>query len=317
MKEYNFIIDENLVGKRIDQFLAEFTDFSRSRIQSLIKLDKVFVNSKINSIANYITKIDDQIRIEIPPSVEAKIEPKEILLDILYEDEHLLVINKQAGLTVHPGIGNYSDTLVNALMHHCKNNLSGINGEQRPGIVHRLDRDTTGLMVVAKDDISHISLSRQIESRELKRIYKALVWGIIIPMSGSVTANIDRSKQDRTKMRIVKSGGKSATTHYKTIKIFKDSNISLVECQLETGRTHQIRVHMSHIKHSILGDQIYGNNSRKLYKYIDDSKIDILSNFKRQALHSCYISFIHPHSKELLEFQADLPEDLKQLVESL
>jgi 23S rRNA pseudouridine1911/1915/1917 synthase len=314
MQDYKFIIDENLVGKRVDQFLADSTEFSRSRVQNLIKSSNLYINDKINSTSKYILKIDDKIQLNVPDPVKSDIRAQERELDIIYEDDHLLVINKQADFTVHPGIGNYDNTLVNALLHHCKDNLSGINGEQRPGIVHRLDRDTTGLMVVAKNDIAHISLSEQIQSRNLKRIYKALVWGLVIPTNGMIDANIDRSRQDRTRMKVVKFGGKTAITHYKTIKIFPLCSISLIECQLETGRTHQIRVHLSHKGNSIVGDQTYGNNSRKLGQNSDQIT---LNNFKRQALHSSYISFTHPVSYEIMEFETDLPEDFQELIESL
>jgi 23S rRNA pseudouridine1911/1915/1917 synthase len=317
MKEYNFIIDENLVGKRVDQFLSEMTDLSRSRIQGLIKSSNVTVNNQIQTSTKYLVKNSDQINLNIPEIVESTIKPTNRELDIVYEDDHLLVINKQANFTVHPGIGNHDDTMVNALLYHCKDNLSGINGEQRPGIVHRLDRDTTGLMVVAKNDIAHISLSEQIQSRELKRVYHALVWGFVTPTNATIDANIDRSRQDRTRMKVVKNTGKTAITHYRTMKIFPQYNMTLVECRLETGRTHQIRVHMSHKGHSIVGDQLYGNNSRKSYKYLDEAKNHLVDSFKRQALHSFYISFIHPATHERLEFHVDLPEDFKNLVDNL
>lgn len=317
MKEYNFIIDENLVGKRIDQFLSEATELSRSRIQNLIKSSNVLINDQINVSTKYIIKNLDKIYLNIPEPVESTIKPKDRELNIVYEDEYLLVINKQANFTVHPGIGNHDDTLVNALLYHCQGNLSGINGEQRPGIVHRLDRDTTGLMVVAKNDIAHISLSEQIQSRALKRIYKALVWGLVIPTNGIIDANIERSRQDRTKMRVVKTTGKNAITHYKTLKVFPSYNMSLIQCQLETGRTHQIRVHMSHKGNSIVGDQVYGNNSRKLYKYVDEAKNQVIDSFRRQALHSSHISFIHPITEEIIEFEADFPEDFKKLLDHL
>jgi 23S rRNA pseudouridine1911/1915/1917 synthase len=317
MTEYSFIVDENLVGKRVDQFLAEVSEFSRSRIQNLIKSSNLSINGEINSSSKYIVKINDVVHLNIPDPVESTLKARDRELDIVYEDEDLIVLNKQSDFTVHPGIGNYDDTLVNALLHHCKGSLSGINGEQRPGIVHRLDRDTTGLMVIAKNDDAHISLSEQIQNRSLKRMYKALVWGFVIPTNGTIDANIDRSHQDRTRMKVVKNSGKNAITHYRTIQIYSNYNISLVECQLETGRTHQIRVHMSHKGNSIVGDQVYGNNSRKLFKNIDDFMMDLLSNFKRQALHSYYISFTHPKTYERLEFEVGLPQDFQNLIDNL
>ncbi len=314
MQDYKFIIDENLLGKRVDQFLADSTELSRSRVQNLIKSSNLYINDQVNCSPKHILKAGDIIHLEVPDPIESSIKPKNRPIDIIYEDDHLLVINKQADFTVHPGIGNHDDTLVNALLYHCKDNLSGINGEQRPGIVHRLDRDTTGLMVVAKNDIAHISLSEQLQNRTLKRIYKALVWGLVIPTNGMIDSNIDRSRQDRTRMQVVKHGGKIAITHYKTIKIFSPYNISLIECQLETGRTHQIRVHMSHKGNSIVGDQTYGNNSRKLADHKEQS---ILNNFKRQALHSSYICFTHPVTYKIIELEADLPEDFQKLIDSL
>lgn len=255
----------------------------------------------------------DEITISAPPPIDTTMRPCDIALNIVYEDEHLLVIDKQTGLTVHPGAGQHSDTLANALIKHCGDSLSAIGGVSRPGIVHRLDRDTSGLMVVAKNDFAHVSLAEQIVSRQLKRVYKAIVWGSITPPSGTISANLDRSRRDRTMIQVVKTGGKVATTHYKTLEIYP--YVSLVECRLDTGRTHQIRVHMNHIGHSIFGDPVYGSHARKLNQYYKDNKV--LEEFKRQALHSCYIEFIHPAIGELMSFTSELPEDMAQIGEIL
>lgn len=316
MKNYNYQIPVNLEGMRLDKALCELClNVSRSRIQKAIKDCHIKVNMQIINDSATKVKENDIIDVSILESATLEMTSANINLDIMYEDDDLIVINKPVGLTVHPGAGNHQDTLVNALLHHSKS-LSNIGGEERPGIVHRLDKDTSGLMVVAKNNDAHVSLSSQIETRSLVRKYKALVWGIINPATGTIKANIGRNKIARQKMSVMKVGGKTALTHYRTEAIFLNGLISLVECTLETGRTHQIRVHLSHIKHSVVGDQTYGNNSRKVQALPQELQ-ESFKNFKHQALHSYYIAFSHPVTSHILEFTADFPEDIKRLIESL
>jgi 23S rRNA pseudouridine1911/1915/1917 synthase len=314
MQKHHFTTPENLHGSRLDKAASELSGMTRSRIQQLIKSGDVTVNGKLMDGAKTINT-GDEIMVNIPPPVDTTMRPSNIPLNVVYEDDHLLVINKQAGLTVHPGAGQHTDTMANALLTHCGDSLSGIGGVTRPGIVHRLDRDTSGLMIVAKNDVAHVSLSEQIASRELKRVYQAIVWGVPIPHSGTIDANLDRNVRDRTLMRVVKTGGKTAITHYKVLKILGAT--SLVECRLETGRTHQIRVHMSHIAHSIFGDQSYGHNARKIAQNYKGEVGEELKLFKRQALHSCFIEFTHPVTEETMSFSAEMPEDMQNIAKKL
>ena len=314
MKHYKLIITENLVGMRIDKInTLIFEDLTRSRLQQLVKSGCVTLNDATIDSGSVLLKFGDVVNVIVPDPVSTDMKEADIAINVVYEDNDLLVINKQAGLTVHPGAGNHNDTMANALLKHCKGNLSGIGGVMRPGIVHRLDRDTSGLMVVAKNDVAHVSLSEQISSRALKRVYQAIVWDTPVPHSGVISTLIDRSRHDRTRMQVVNRGGKEAITHYKVLEIYKHT--SLVECRLETGRTHQIRVHMSHIGNSIVGDQAYGHNDRKIQKYYknDAKTIEILQDFKRQALHSCYIEFTHPSSGKTMDFSASFPEDIEMV----
>jgi len=320
MPKYNFPIPENLHGFRLDKAVATICkrlslDISRGQVGQAIKEQKLLVNGVIISNLSASVKENDEIEFLIPEEAPKEILPANIPLDIIYEDDDLIVLNKSASMTAHPGAGNYKDTLVNALLYHTQQ-LSDIGGPLRPGIVHRLDKNTSGLMVVAKNNTSHENLSAQIESRSLKRKYKALVWGMIRPQDGIIRHQMARSKLDRKKMTTVKSGGKVAVTHYKTLELFKSGMFSLVECQLETGRTHQIRVHLSHIGHSVFGDQTYGNNRRKIEGCQDNLRTE-LSKFDHQALHSFYISFIHPSSGLLMEFEKELPIDYNGLLEFL
>lgn len=314
MQKHHFTIPEHLHGSRLDKAASELSNMTRSRVQQLIKSGDVLVNGSAREGAKPVIT-GDEIIVNVPPPVDTTMRPSDLPLDIVYEDDDLLVINKQAGLTVHPGAGQHTDTMANALLTHCGDSLSGIGGVTRPGIVHRLDRDTSGLMMVAKNDVAHVSLSEQIASRDLKRVYHAIVWGTIIPHSGTITTNIDRSLRDRTLMQVVKNGGKVATTHYKTLKILGEA--SLVECRLETGRTHQIRVHMSHVGHSVLGDQSYGHNARKLAQCYKGEVGEELKLFKRQALHSQYIEFTHPVTGKTMSFTSELPEDMQNIARKL
>jgi len=308
-----YLVPEILNSTRLDKALSQLLEHvSRNQIQKAIKSSCVQVNEVIISDPDVLVKENDVILFSFKEPEELKIAAANIELDIIYEDDDLIVINKAAGMTVHPGAGHYNDTLVNALLHHTKN-LSDIGSSERPGIVHRLDKDTTGLMVVAKNNKAHMLLAHQIEQRQVVRKYKALVWGVINPLEGVIKNNIGRSRSDRQKMTILKYGGKEAVTIYKTLELFYKGSISMVECRLSTGRTHQIRVQLSHLKHSVVGDQTYGNNDRKVAHSTPELKAK-LTDFKRQALHSWYLSFTHPTSNEIMEFSCDLPKDMKEII---
>jgi 23S rRNA pseudouridine1911/1915/1917 synthase len=306
------------VGERLDKFCSkQIPNLSRSRIKQLIETGHLAANESTIKDCSHYVKLDIVYTLDIPPPEPTDMLPADIKLDVVYEDEHLLVINKPAGLTVHPGAGHHQDTLANALLAYCGDSLSGIGGVSRPGIVHRLDKDTSGLLLVAKNDLAHQHLSQQIAERSLRRLYLAIVWGVPIPLSGIININIARSNLDRTKMKAVKEGGKSAITHYKVLKQLAGGNASLLECKLETGRTHQIRVHFSHIGHSIIGDQVYGHNQRKTSKIKNTEHRTTINQFKRQALHAKNIRFIHPARNEYLEFNVEPPEDFALLLNSL
>ncbi|WP_341789854.1 RluA family pseudouridine synthase [Rickettsia endosymbiont of Polydrusus tereticollis] len=306
-------IPPELNGFRLDKALSTLLNqVSRSQIQKAIKASCVQVNEVIISDSNVPVKENDVILFAFKEPEPVTMKAANLKLDIVYEDEDLIVINKEAGMTVHPGAGHYQDTLVNALLYHCKI-LSDIGSPERPGIVHRLDKDTSGLMVVAKNNFVHMTLANHIEKRQVVRKYKALVWGVINPLEGIIKNNIGRSRIDRQKMTILKYGGKEAITHYKTIELFFHGSISMVECKLNTGRTHQIRVQLSHLKHSVVGDQLYGNNDRKVNYSPPELKAKLI-NFKRQALHSWYLSFTHPVSGQFMEFSSDLPQDMKNII---
>lgn len=313
MPRYNLIIPENLHGQRVDKALFLLcNNASRNQIQKAIRNQKLILNNKIILSLSTRVRTNDKIDLVLIEEVQNEIVPMNIPLDILYEDDHLIVLNKSSSITVYPGVGNHKDTLVNALLYHTKT-LSNEGGDIRPGIVHRLDKNTSGLMVVAKNNTAHKSLASQIKSRFLKRKYYALVWGIIKPQHGIINQQIARSKINRIRMTTVKYGGKIAVTHYKTLEILKSGMFSLVECELETGRTHQIRVHLSHIGHSIIGDQTYGNNKRKITASPNFLR-ERLIQFNHQALHSFYISFAHPVSGKYLSFKKDLPESYNDLI---
>nr|WP_253308202.1 RluA family pseudouridine synthase [Rickettsia endosymbiont of Ceutorhynchus assimilis] len=308
-------VPPELSGSRLDKALSTLLNqVSRSQIQKAIKASCVQVNEVIISDSNVSVKENDVILFAFKEPEPVTMKALDLKLDIIYEDEDLIVINKAAGMTVHPGAGHYQDTLVNALLYHTRV-LSDIGSPERPGIVHRLDKDTSGLMVVAKNNFAHMHLANQIEKRQVVRKYKTLVWGVINPLEGIVKNNIGRSRVDRQKMTILKYGGKVAITHYKTIELFFNGFISMVECKLSTGRTHQIRVQLSNLKHSIVGDQLYGNNDRKV-NYSPPALQSKLLNFKRQALHSWYLSFTHPVSEEIVEFSSDLPQDMKEIIDN-
>lgn len=294
---YSYVVDANNSGQRVDKFLTEqLSIISRSKIQQLISIGQLRVNNQVISDRNYQVKLGDEISLSIPESSPTKMKPKNMHLDIIYEDEYLLVIDKPAGISVHPGAGNYDDTIVNVLLHYTKGKLSNLGGEDRPGIVHRLDKNTSGLMVVAKDDITHAYLSLALAKREIKRHYIALAFGLLETKSGKIETLIARSNKDRTKMEVSQNRGKYAITLYRVIDSYY-SQISLVECVLETGRTHQIRVHMAHIKHPLIGDQTYGRNLNFSLNHLPQELKEEIKQIKRQALHARKLEFVHPYTK--------------------
>lgn len=307
-------------GKRLDKFLSEkLPEFSRSRLQTLIEQGCVTCWGKPSKDASAKIKPEEVYCVSVPEAKPTHMVAQEIDLDIVYEDDDLLVINKQAGLTVHPGAGNPDMTLANALLAHCGDSLSGIGGVARPGIVHRIDKETTGLLVVAKNDATHLSLSAQLAERKLKRTYQAIAWGTIKPKEGTIKGNIGRSFSNRQKMAVVPKGGKPAVTHYKALKDFGFA--SLIECNLETGRTHQIRVHFANIGHALVGDPVYGQaTSQRLnarsHKSLPQKTKTALLEFNRQALHAKEIGFIHPSSEKEMHFSTDLPKDMQKLLKA-
>ncbi|MHB9945887.1 RNA pseudouridine synthase [Clostridium botulinum] len=300
MEKINLQVEKEFDNVRLDLYLSKiFEDKSRSYLQRIIDEGNVLVNNKEKK-RNYKLKVGDNIEVNIPEPKLLQIEPEDIKLDIIYEDKDVIVVNKPQEMVVHPAPGVYSGTLVNALLHHCKD-LSGINGVARPGIVHRIDKDTSGILVVAKNDISHNNLAAQFKEHSISRVYMALVEGIIKDEQGTIEAPIGRHPVDRIKMAVVKDG-RHAVTHYKVIERFK--NHTLVECRLETGRTHQIRVHMSHIMHPLVGDPVYGYKKQRF-------------NLKGQMLHAKLLGFIHPTTRQYVEFESELPEYFKKIIKIL
>ena len=297
-----FTIETDDVNKRVDVFLnEEMEDVSRSALQKNIEKGNITVNEEKIS-KNYKLRLGDIVEAELPPPENIDIVPEDIPLDIMYEDDDLIVINKSQNMVVHPAPGHYTGTLVNALMFHCGDNLSGINGVLRPGIVHRIDKDTSGVLVIAKSDLAHKGLSEQLAEHSMKRVYNAIVYNSFSEESGTVDRNIDRSKNDRKKMAVVMQGGRNAVTHYKVIE--KLGKYTWVELQLETGRTHQIRVHMSYIGHPLLGDPVYGPKKCPF-------------NLNGQVLHAKVLGFIHPRTGEYMEFNSELPDYFSSLIERL
>ncbi len=301
MQEYKFTINQEQQGRRLDVFLTEhLPEVSRSQVQKLIEEGNITVNDTWQK-SNYKLKKGDAIRALIPAPEPLKVEAEPIPLDIVYEDQDVIVINKPQGTVVHPANGNYRGTLVNALLYHCRD-LSGINGVLRPGIVHRIDKDTSGLLVVAKNDKAHVRLAQQIKEHTVKREYIALVHGVVSEPGGIVDAPIGRDPKDRQKMAVVLKNSKGAITRYLVLERFKE--YTLVECQLKTGRTHQIRVHMAYLGHPVVGDPKYGPRKAHL-------------GFKGQALHAKTLGFHHPRSGQWLEFSVDVPRGFADVLEKL
>jgi 23S rRNA pseudouridine1911/1915/1917 synthase len=304
-------ISEAQDGWRLDRALADLLpDLSRERLKGLIADGQVMSPhlSKISASAK--VSVGQSFTITLPPPAPLDTVAQDIPLVVVHEDAHLIVVDKPAGLVVHPAVGNLDGTLVNALLHHCEGQLSGIGGVARPGIVHRIDKDTSGLLVVAKSDKAHEGLARQFKDHSIERLYAAIVYGHPTPASDTVDEWIGRSDADRKKMAVHREGrGKHAITHYRTIERLRDA--AMVECRLETGRTHQVRVHMSHIGHPLIGDPVYGRE-RKGFKSILETL-----GFKRQALHAKSLGFIHPVTSERLMFQSILPDDMQELLSQI
>lgn len=302
MEKIEYLIEETEAGSRIDAYLSEKNqELSRSYVQKLLKESKVLANEKTVK-ASYKVQEGDRIQLFFPEPESLDILPENIPLDILYEDADVLVINKPKGMVVHPAAGHTTGTLVNAVLYHCQGNLSGINGVMRPGIVHRIDKDTTGALLVCKNDNAHRILAQQLKEHSIKRRYRAVVSGSFSEEEGTVEGPIGRHPIDRKKMAINYKNGKDAVTHYQVLEKLK--NASYVECRLETGRTHQIRVHMASIGHPLLGDEIYGSGKNPYH-------------LQGQALHAMVLGFVHPSTGEYMEFTAPLPEYFCELLNKL
>jgi 23S rRNA pseudouridine1911/1915/1917 synthase len=320
---YKFTVPVIKVKARIDKYIAGFVqNASRTKVQKAINLGNVLVNGECVK-SNYLLKPNDEIEIELPVPDKQDVLPENIPLDILYEDEYFLIINKPAGMVTHPAYKNYSGTLVNALMYYAsrsKGSLSDLNGFERAGIVHRLDKDTSGILVVAKDEVTHRKLADQFHKHSIDREYRAIVWGKFKYKEGIIENRISRDKKDRKKMAVVKSEdeGKLAITEYNIIEEYEF--LSLVNLKLRTGRTHQIRVHLSSSGHPVFGDEMYGGRIPHSVNLTSNIKLQIknlLEMLPRQALHARLLAFIHPHSGERMEFVSDLPEDMKELIEKI
>lgn len=294
MKDFRFITDEDMEEQRLDKCISELinNDISRSYIQKMIKDQLVFINNMPQK-SSYRLKTGDVISFTIPENIEPNILPQDIPLQILYEDDDVIVINKPKGMVVHPAAGHYEDTLVNALLYHCKDSLSGINGVLRPGIVHRIDKDTTGSIIVCKNDFSHNNIAKQLKEHSITRRYRAICYGVISEEEGTINAPIGRCENNRLKMGINERNGKSAVTHYKVLERFHE--YTYIECFLETGRTHQIRVHMASIGYPLLGDTVY-------------TKRNCPYHLEGQTLHAYILGFHHPRTGEYIETEAPLPE---------
>jgi len=315
-----FSVDSKNSGKRLDVFLSENMDeYTRSFLKKLIENKQVKLNNKISSSPSIKVKYKDLIIARVIEKNKKDITPKKIDLDVIYEDKSILVIDKPKGMVVHPGAGNYENTLVNALIYKYKNNLSDINGALRPGIVHRIDKETSGLLVIAKSNLAHTNLGHQFSNHSIKRKYLCLVWGVIRPLYGKINTLISRDKKNRQLMTVSDINGKKAITNYKTIKIFnvKDiPKISLIECELETGRTHQIRVHLKYKGASLLGDKQYGKKNLK-FKKINNEFFTRLNSLSGQTLHAKTLAFNHPVTNKWMSFDSNLPNGFKKILSLL
>jgi 23S rRNA pseudouridine1911/1915/1917 synthase len=316
-------VSDAQAGQRLDRVLTESLEaFSRSRLKGLIESGQVTRNDEVCRQPALKVSVGDQLVVTIPAAVDAVPLGQAMDLRILFEDSHLLVLDKPAGLVVHPAPGNPDGTLVNALIAHCGDGLTGIGGVKRPGIVHRLDKDTSGVIVAAKTAEAHAALVTQFSDRTVDRAYRALVWGRPMPPIGEIEGPIGRHPKNRKKMAVVTRGGKAALTRYRSLESYGDGLATLIECKLETGRTHQIRVHLTHRKHPLIGDPAYGRpgGRRALPKALDSDETAILTEFPRQALHAFRLGFTHPDTGQHIDFETEMPDDmlkLKSFLESL
>lgn len=324
----HFTTDETVIGQRLDQWLTDQfkPEFSRSRLQALIKEGNLTIDNVVIREPKTKLRAAQKVTLTLPPPVAAWPIAENIALDILYEDEDLIVINKPAGLVVHPGNGNWDGTLVNALIYHCGDSLSGIGGVKRPGIVHRLDKNTSGVMVAAKNDFIHSHLSAQFADHGrtgvLERNYIGILWGLPSRSNGTVETSLGRARNDRTRQAVVNPevhGARHAVTHFKVLEAFGAKNdatatASLVQCRLETGRTHQIRVHMAHIGHPLVGDMDYGSAFKTKVNKLETQLAEIVKKFQRQALHAQSLTFEHPRNGEILTFRSPPPQDFQELI---
>tara|TARA_Y100000590_G_scaffold439226_1_gene562988 strand:+ start:18069 stop:19049 length:981 start_codon:yes stop_codon:yes gene_type:complete len=318
----NLIVSKYDEGQRVDQYIAsKEKNLSRTSVQNLIKKENLKINNLIS--ANPSRKIleNDQISLTIPEIKKTSLEPYDYKLNIVFEDDHLIILDKSAGISMHPGAGNYDRTIVNALINYSKGNynFSNIGNELRPGIVHRIDKDTSGLVVIAKNNKAHENLSLQFKDHSIHRVYQLMVWGKLRPQSGKIQTLITRSSRNRQMMEVGITKGKKAVTNYKTLEVFENENIptlSLVECKLETGRTHQIRVHMSYKNNYILGDKKYKKKFKK-FKNVEPEVEKLIYNLERQFLHAKELGFIHPQNGKKLIFKSNLPHELENIVKVL
>ena len=319
-KKISLIVKNEDKNSRVDVFINKReNDLSRTRIKNLILNNKLKINDKLVNDPSKKILPDDNIQLQIPEPKKASLKPFKFELNIVYEDEDIIVLNKPAGIVMHPGAGNYDNTIVNALINYDKNSLSNIGDELRPGIVHRIDKNTSGLIVVAKNNVAHENLSLQFSAHSIKRIYQLLIWGKIRPSKGKVETLITRSSKNRQLMEVSRTKGKKAITNYKTLELFENKNIptlSLLECKLETGRTHQIRVHMNYLGHSIVGDDKYKKKFKKV-KNIDLELEKMILNLDRQFLHAKTIGFIHPKKNVEMVFNSNLPKELEIILKTL
>ncbi len=319
-KKISLIVEEEQKNLRVDVFInKKENDISRTRIKNLILDQKLKINNKIIIDPSKKVSIGDMLELIVPQPKKASLKPYKYKLNIIYEDEDLIVLNKPAGIVMHPGAGNFDNTIVNALINYDKNSLSNIGGELRPGIVHRIDKNTSGLVVIAKNNQTHEHLSIQFNKHTIKRVYQLLIWGKVRPSRGKIQTLITRSSKNRQLMEVSSTKGKKAITNYKTIEIFENKNtptLSLIECSLETGRTHQIRVHMNYLGNSIVGDDKYKKKFKKL-KNINPSLEKEITSLKRQFLHAKSIGFIHPKKNKEMIFNSILPQELEIIIKML
>ena len=316
----NFIVKEDDNNKRVDMILANHDkSLSRTRVKNLILDSKLKINEKIIKDPSVKTKLNDKIDLEIVEPKKQNLKPYNFKLNIIYEDEDLIVIDKPSGISMHPGAGNYDKTIVNALMNYDSKNLSDIGDELRPGIVHRIDKDTSGLIVIAKNNSTHEKLSLQFSEHTITRVYQTLIWGKLRPQKGTIETFITRSSKNRQMMEVSSSKGKKAITHYETLEVFENDKVptfSFIQCKLETGRTHQIRVHMSYKGNNILGDKKYKKKFKK-FKNIDEDLNNKILNLDRQFLHAKQLGFDHPRIGERLEFSSNIPIELNDILKKL